>query len=749
MPSFLQSVPKEYICMPNIKKSDKPWGIGKGWSLDKATSKAAGKDRHIQCHFNLKGTGIAVIDIDTNDYDVEQLFRDTGIDIEYTSYVAGNTTGWHIYVKSDRYNKNITKCSPWCEMDYLGEKVFEKIDKEWLPHVKGDSECAVLTDEQFNACFKMVTHTPAVVSTDSSDLILLLIDIIKIEYLDDRSSWCKILWAAKNCKVSEEFMRTISKKSLKFSDDGFDTVWKDTYPNITLGTIKYYARLSDSAMYLKLLSTHAFNFQKFALTDNDFAELFMQLEGDNYVLKCDELYVYEKIKWRVDNKYHILKSNIQKALKMFFNEVLVTIPVIANNDLEVIKKLTTSMAKVQHKISSNADINNIASMLIHHLVNNQLDKTIEFDMNPYLFCFQNKAYDLKTQKEVTITKEDYVLQNTHYDYVEPTDKQLSILDAIIVQIFPDPEVRKCYLSVLYAGMVGIQTEKLVIANGGGRNGKGLINEAFSLMLGEDYFYKLPADTLTTKTDLAKGASPQVANMDNKRFILSSEPEEGSSLQMGFIKDITGGTEINARQLYSAKTSVRMKQMQVLECNTRPNIKGQIGEAVGDRILDIPFISYFTSNETEWDAPNHIYPINLYFKTTEFKQEFRSVLFKYLLMNSSPTLYVPSCIVQRTNDFLLSKDIIYEWMSENYEFTNDSNDILKMKDVYHEFTESEFFREMDKKAKREHNKKGFIQIIASSVAFKSKYYNDTKKINGFTYGERIVKFKPRVDEGGEV
>jgi hypothetical protein len=82
------------------------------------------------------------------------------------------------------------------------------------------------------------------------------------------------------------------------------------------------------------------------------------------------------------------------------------------------------------------------------------------------------------------------------------------------------------------------------------------------------------------------------------------------------------------------------------------------------------------------------------------------------------------------------------MNDHYEFTNDGNDILKIKDVYDAFKESEIFSEMDKATKRQHNKKGFIQIISSSVAFKGKYYNDKKQINGSTYNERIIKFKTK-------
>jgi len=92
------------------------------------------------------------------------------------------------------------------------------------------------------------------------------------------------------------------------------------------------------------------------------------------------------------------------------------------------------------------------------------------------------------------------------------------------------------------------------------------------MMGNDYYYyKVSADVLTSKSDLSKGANPQVANMDNKRCIISSEPDDDAftKIRMNIIKEITGCGEISARQLYSSKTIVRMKQVQILECNKKP------------------------------------------------------------------------------------------------------------------------------------------------------------------------------------
>ena len=45
------------------------------------------------------------------------------------------------------------------------------------------------------------------------------------------------------------------------------------------------------------------------------------------------------------------------------------------------------------------------------------------------------------------------------------------------------------MSVLRTGMIGLPIENLIFATGSGGNGKGLLNDNYSIMLGDDYYYK--------------------------------------------------------------------------------------------------------------------------------------------------------------------------------------------------------------------------------------------------------------------
>ncbi len=168
-------------------------------------------------------------------------------------------------------------------------------------------------------------------------------------------------------------------------------------------------------------------------------------------------------------------------------------------------------------------LNNVTSFVMDKMYSEHCDTEDIFDNKPFIFAFKNQAFDLKTGQPYTIKKEDYVTQNTGRDYVEPTAQQLTTVAKVIESIFPDHEVRKCYLSVLRLCLSGEHPEKLFIANGQGRNGKGLINELAFKLLGE-YAYKLSIEVLTKEVKKT-GANPELANLHKKRMVVSSEPED--------------------------------------------------------------------------------------------------------------------------------------------------------------------------------------------------------------------------------
>jgi phage/plasmid-associated DNA primase len=304
-------------------------------------------------------------------------------------------------------------------------------------------------------------------------------------------------------------------------------------------------------------------------------------------------------------------------------------------------------------------------------------------------------------------------------------------------------VGKCYLSVLSLCLSGEHPEKLFVANGGGRNGKGLLNELMFMLLG-GYAYKLSIEVLTK--DVKKtGANPELANMNKKRMVVSSEPEDGTKIQMGITKEITGCNEISARGLYSANTLTKLVCTLIIECNKKLLLSGRMDTSVLERIVDIPFESTFVSNPEDVDESRGIYQGNTLYKTDAWQKEHACAMFHFILENAEKTLYVPERIKNLSKQYVLGSDEMYSWVMETYEPTEDTL-FVKLKDIFDLYKASDLYSNLTKLERRNLNKTAFSELISHHIVLKKQFRNNKVKIAGKTVDcERIHGLKLRVPE----
>jgi phage/plasmid-associated DNA primase len=737
------NIPHEYILMPNIKHAFAPIGVGLKWSLEECEFKKS-SNQYISVVYYLKDTNYAVVDIDTDDYSLDQLYDDTEID---GVSVKGNTTGYHVWVqfehgKPDAYSKNVVKCSNLCEMDFLGEKVFERVGKEW----SCDEDPPYLHAHQIEKCFimdKFTTKTKAENNKQESSgdkaLLKKLVDLIHMKYCDNRDDWLKIMFAMKKCGFTEEEAREWSMQSDRYTECGFDTAWDQYFvEEITAGegTIRYYAKLSNPTEYKKM-TVKIFPTEP---TDRDFAELFWELAGDCCIVSNNTMYLYYKNQWRIIDKKepHILRTMIGDTIREYFENQLKIVK--DKEDMKEYKNILDYMKQICGK----SKLSNVSAFVMDKMYSEHCDTEDIFDNKPYIFAFKNQAFDLQKGELYDIKKEDYITQNTGYDYVKPNAKQMATVKNVFHSIFPDPEVGKCYLSVLRLCLSGEHPEKLFLANGGGRNGKGLLNELMFMMLGE-YAYKLSIEVLTK--DVKKtGANPELANMHKKRMVLSNEPEDGTKLQMGIIKEITGGKEISARGLYNGNTKTLLNCASIVECNKKPLLNGRMDTSVLERIVDIPFESTFVSNPEDVDASKGIYQGNTLYKTDNWQKEHACAMFQFILEHAEKSLYVPERIKNLSKQYVLGSDEMYGWIMENYE-TADNTEFVRLKDVFDLYKASDLYSNLTKLEKRNLNKNAFSELISHHIVLKKQFRNDKVRIGGKIVNcERIhgLKLKPPDD-----
>ena len=374
-------------------------------------------------------------------------------------------------------------------------------------------------------------------------------------------------------------------------------------------------------------------------------------------------------------------------------------------------------------------ISNVSKVILWYIE----DKYIVWEKNPYLFCFKNKVFNLKENKFIEPDKNDYMFMTCGYDYEEPTEEEIKILDELLKKIFPHEDERIFYLTVLSTCLSAIIIEKLIIANGCGGNGKGLINELCLELLGNDYGYIAPNAILLNPIKV--GNCPELANMNYKRGCFYREPQ--GSLDSSSIKEITGGDKINARLNNSNDTTCNLRATHICECNEKPSIVGRIDNSIIRRIVDIYFRSLFVNeDELKNNTSKYIYKKDLQLKTIGFKIKYRCALFKiltsyfkiFVTKEENIDNFICESVKKRTNDYLETVDEMKNWIYENYKDSKNDNDIIQIKDMYNNFKLSDYWDKLSKIEQRKLTITNFTEKISSNVYLRKKYKEIERRKN---------------------
>ena len=495
--------------------------------------------------------------------------------------------------------------------------------------------------------------------------------------------------------------------------------------------------------YMKLFKTKHLNI--FNRNDDElYAEIMYLLYGDNFVFinKKKALYLYYKNKWIVNN-YSLCKHYIYNQLKAIMDVVIVYL----SHDIQAcngekkeakenrLKKLLQLTACINQSAKPSSILEFLKCKLSGRVDNIEFDNTLL-----YVICFNNKAIDVRNGEEIIIKKTDYITFSTGYNYVKPSTQDMKLMHEIWTSIFQNEEIRKTYLSILWSGLTAIRQEKFFMANGCGRNGKGLLNELMVKTLGQDYAYNGNIETLTKP--LKSGANPELAQLNKKRFVKFEEPNDHDVLQLGNIKKLTGEGIINARESYSNNTQQILQLTMVIELNKRINANGRIDESVIERFVDIHFQSYFTNDKEELEKNPNAKPKNEAFKNQEFQDNMRCVLFDYLIEHARQELYVADCVKERTREYLMDNDDLLCWFQENY--IKDVEGIpIKVKDVFEHYKESSQYQNLTKQARRKLSEKNFKILIETNVELR-KYYVERKQIGNKQHKSIIIGWKVKDD-----
>ena len=347
--------------------------------------------------------------------------------------------------------------------------------------------------------------------------------------------------------------------------------------------------------------------------------------------------------------------------------------------------------------------------------------------------------------------DDYITMSCGYNYSDDIDTvKLTEVNDLLNSIIPNAENKQLLLEILSCGLTGRANENFVLFNGGGRNGKGLIDEFLKTIYGEYCLIYANVSLLTEKEKT--GANPEKASLHNKRIAIMKEPDGDEPIRNDRVKDITGGGNISGRMCFSNNTNINLNLILAMECNVGPKFKTEPTHAEEERVIDLEFPNRFTTNDEEVDNKT-VFKADCKFKTTEWKESHRLEFLHLLIQafkrfqSNNYKFKIPQNVKERTTLYLNSSFPILGIFDDLYIKTGIKSDIIKLKDVYEKIKHTDIFYGFDKAEKRKYSYKYFSGFVEKNKTFREHYY-ERLKINGNDYFTVLSGYVLRdsLDEG---
>lgn len=215
------------------------------------------------------------------------------------------------------------------------------------------------------------------------------------------------------------------------------------------------------------------------------------------------------------------------------------------------------------------------------------------DKDIFLLNLRNGTLDLRTGKIKQHDKKDYITKLVNIDY-NPNASCPNWIN-FLNKIFQGDEELINYVqkSVGYSLTGAITEQCFYMLYGNGANGKSTFLRAIEEITG-DYADSLKGSSLMIKRN-DDGARGDLAKLQGKRFVVTSELNEGQTFDESLLKALTGGDIVPVRFLYGEEFPLKPQFKLWIGTNEKPKVKGT-NLGIWRRVRLIPFLYTFKDDE---------------------------------------------------------------------------------------------------------------------------------------------------------
>ncbi len=535
---------------------------------------------------------------------------------------------------------------------------------------------------------------------EDKEFVRKLVDILDKNRHEDYQLWVEVGICLHNIDSSLEMLDTwieFSKKSPKFQEGMCETKWHGMRDgNLGMPTLHYWAKHDNPEKYREIIKDSIFHMMVDARSGCEVPVARVVYHMYKYRYKCVSItrkqwYEFRRHRWVACDSGYTLRNKLSEEVSQEFASVADHFERKASKDEEN-KENHMKMHKQLMDIAVRLQTRRFLDNIMHECCPFFFDPDFEsaLDEKTHLIGFENGVYDLHDMVFREGRPDDMVTLSTKTKFIhledipEVCDEEdrnvVNEIETFFRQVLANVNVREYFLTMLASFLHGdIKQERFHIFTAGGSNGKSKTIELFERAFGE-YCVKLPVALLTQKRAASNTATSEIARTKGKRFACLQEPGEDEKLNIGLLKELSGGDTILARALYKEPVEFKPQFKLVLVCNHLPNVPAQ-DFGTWRRIRVIQFMSKFCENpqhENEFPVD-----IDLSRKISKWRKYFLPFLIEkyYSKYAKDFKLTEPQEILSYTNQYKQATDMVALFVDQHLKRSEDENVFTSSEDMH--------------------------------------------------------------------
>jgi P4 family phage/plasmid primase-like protien len=512
---------------------------------------------------------------------------------------------------------------------------------------------------------------------DNIEFVRKVIDLLDTRRADSYQEWIRVGWCLRNIdhRLLDAWV-DFSKKSGKYKDGECDRMWSYMRDDgLGIGTLYMWAKQDNMEGFVELQKTDMSNlvYRSTSETHHDIAKVVYFIFKYDFVccsIKNNFWYEFKNHRWVNSDCGFALRSKISTDVVREYSLAAASFNNRAAQEgveteqqrlLDIAKKLNSIALKLKQSPFKDNIIKECRELFYVEKFEEKLDSKC------HIIGFLNGVYDLEAFEFREGRPDDYVSLTCGINYTpSPPDHPCNKdIQRFLSQIFTKPHIKEYVMLLLSSFLNGsIKEERFHIWTGTGANGKSKLIDLFEQSFGE-YCCKFPITLLTQKRAASNAATSELARAKGKRFACLQEPAEDEKLNIGLMKELTGGDKIMARLIYKEPIEFKPQFKMILTCNHLPNVPSDDG-GTWRRLRVVEFTSKFTDNpnpENENEFPIDM-EISKHFE--DWREHFMSMLIEYHKRYVTKGITEPEEVLRCTKEYQKNNDVMLEFVESEIE-----------------------------------------------------------------------------------